>query len=132
MLRGERAGAVPLVVRVDVVDPVRPVVTVGGDLDFQTSGSLRAELARLLDGGAAARVTLDVAGLRFIDSTGLAVIVHAWRVGHESGTAFDLRGTPPFLATILEVTGVGELLARPSARPDTAWGAADATWETTG
>ncbi|MEV0728414.1 STAS domain-containing protein [Polymorphospora sp. NPDC050346] len=131
MLRGERAGATPLAVRVDVTDPTRPVVTVGGDLDFQTSGVLQDELARLV-ASEPTLVTVDMAGLRFIDSTGLAVIVHGWRVGHEAGTTLELRGTPPFLAAILEVTGVGDLLARPPARPGAAWGAADGAWETTG
>ena len=39
--------------------------------------------------------------------------MHAWRRGREAGVPVTLRGVPPFLASILDITGVGELLARP-------------------
>lgn len=111
MLRGDDAEAVALAIAVDAVDPDRPVVSVDGDLDFQTAAPLQTNLVRLLRDGAAL-VTLDVRGLRFIDSTGLSVIVHVWRAGHDTGTRFALRGVPPFLASILDITGVGNLIVR--------------------
>lgn len=112
MLRGESAGVAPLAIDVNVVDPLRPIVTVGGDLDFQTVDALRTEFARLL-ADRPTLITVDVAGLRFIDSAGLAVLVHCWRHGFESGTGLELRDPPSFLAGRLELTGVDELLARP-------------------
>lgn len=107
--------ATPLNISVDRSDPVAPVVKVGGDLAFTTAAPLRAEVDRLL----AERPTtlvLDFGDLLFIDSTGLSVIVHAWREGQQCGTAILLREPPRFLTTILDMTGVTGLLSRP--RPE--------------
>jgi anti-anti-sigma factor len=103
----------PLVV--DVRDGVDTVVTVRGDLDFPCADVLRMALTAALDRGPAT-LTVDVERLTFIDSTGLAVLVHAWRRGQEAGVPVALRSAPPFLTSILDITGVGELLARPAAR----------------
>jgi anti-sigma B factor antagonist len=112
MLRGDDSEAVALAITVDAVDPDGPVVSVEGDLDFETATLLQSNLVRLLR-DRPAQVTLDVRGLRFIDSTGLSVFVHVWRAGYETGTRFALRGVPPFLASILDITGVGNLIVRP-------------------
>ncbi|MEV6813850.1 STAS domain-containing protein [Micromonospora sp. NPDC051296] len=97
---------------VDRSDPDVPVILVGGDLAYTTAAPLRVEVDRLLGPGPAGLV-LDFADLQFIDSTGLSVIVHAWREGQQVGTALRLRAAPRFLATILDMTGVTGLLARP-------------------
>ncbi|MEV0325704.1 STAS domain-containing protein [Micromonospora echinospora] len=96
---------------IDDADSAAPLITVAGDLDFTTATPLRTALDHLL----AARppvIVLDFGGLLFIDSTGLAVIVHAWREGHQQGTVIRLHAVPRFLETILDITGVSGLLAR--------------------
>lgn len=103
----------PLAMSIDDSDATAPLVTVAGDLDFTTAAPLRAALDHLL----AARpstIVLDFDGLLFIDSTGLAVIVHTWQQGHQNGTVIRLRAVPRFLATILDLTGVSGLLSRPA------------------
>ncbi|WP_446220217.1 STAS domain-containing protein [Micromonospora sp. IBHARD004] len=102
----------------DRSDPGAPAIRVDGDLAFTTAAPLRAELDRLL-AEAPPTLVLDFGDLLFIDSTGLSLIVHAWREGQQNGTVIRLRETPRFLATILDMTGVTGLLARPplSVRP---------------
>jgi anti-sigma B factor antagonist len=97
---------------VDRSDPDAPVIRVGGDLAYPTAAPLRAEVDRMLAEAPPALV-LDFGDLLFIDSTGLGVIVHAWREGQQGGTVLQLRGVPRFLAAILDLTGVTGLLARP-------------------
>ncbi|MET8912368.1 STAS domain-containing protein [Micromonospora sp. NPDC004551] len=99
----------------DRSDPAAPAIRVGGDLAFATAAPLRREVDRLL-AEAPPTLVLDFRDLIFIDSTGLSVIVHAWRDGQRVGTAIQLRETPRFLATILDMTGVAGLLSRP--QPD--------------
>ncbi|MGN9806148.1 STAS domain-containing protein [Micromonospora sp. L32] len=112
MPHGRKPEATSLSLAVDHSDPAAPVISVGGDLAFTTSGPLRAEVDRALAERPPVLV-LDFADLLFIDSTGLSVIVHAWREGQQVGTAIRLRATPRFLDTILDMTGVTGLLARP-------------------
>ncbi|WP_176738417.1 STAS domain-containing protein [Micromonospora pallida] len=98
---------------IDDSDSTAPLVTVAGDLDFTTATPLRTALDHLLT-SQPSTIVLDFGGLLFIDSTGLAVIVHAWREGHQNSTVIRLRSTPRFLETILDITGVNGLLARAS------------------
>ncbi|MFJ6198897.1 STAS domain-containing protein [Micromonospora sp. NPDC092111] len=109
---GRNPEATPLSLSVDHSDPDAPVISIGGDLAFTTCGPVRKEVERAL-ADRPPTLVLDFAGLIFIDSTGLSVIVHAWREGHQAGTAIRLRSTPRFLDTILDMTGVTGLLARP-------------------
>jgi stage II sporulation protein AA (anti-sigma F factor antagonist) len=92
-------------------DSTAPLISVAGDLDFTTATPLRTALDHLLAGRPPA-IVLDFGGLLFIDSTGLSVIVHGWREGHQNGTVIRLRSTPRFLESILDITGVNGLLAR--------------------
>ncbi|WP_234588600.1 STAS domain-containing protein [Micromonospora sp. MH99] len=89
-----------------------PLIRVGGELAYLTVAPLRAEVDRVL-ADAPRAVVLDFADLHFMDSSGLGVIVHAWREGQEVGTTLRLRAVPRFLATILDITGVAALLDRP-------------------
>ncbi|WP_435208755.1 STAS domain-containing protein [Micromonospora sp. bgisy143] len=97
---------------VDRSDPDVPLIRVGGELAYATSAPLQAEVDRIL-ADAPRAIVLDFADLVFIDSTGLAVIVHAWREGQAIGAALRLRAVPRFLATILDITGVATLIGRP-------------------
>ncbi|AEB45786.1 sulfate transporter/antisigma-factor antagonist stas [Micromonospora maris AB-18-032] len=96
---------------VDRSDPDMPVIRVGGDLAYTTASPLRSEIDRELQAGPATLV-LDFANLQFIDSTGLSIIVHTWREGLRDGVTLRLRAVPRFLETILDMTGVTNLLAR--------------------
>ncbi|MEU5910242.1 STAS domain-containing protein [Micromonospora sp. NPDC047527] len=97
---------------VDQSDPDVSLIQVGGELAYATAAPLRVEVDRVL-ADAPHTVVLDFADLHFIDSTGLAVIVHAWRAGQQAGTTLRLRAVPRFLAVILDITGVAGLLGRP-------------------
>jgi anti-anti-sigma factor len=107
------SSASPLVVTVARGDDV--VIAVAGDVDYQGAGTLRDGIASAFD-PPPATVTLDMAGLTFIDSTGLSLLVQAWRRGQDSGVPVVVRDAPPFLTSILDITGVAELFARPVSR----------------
>ncbi|MCZ7422404.1 MULTISPECIES: STAS domain-containing protein [unclassified Micromonospora] len=87
------------------------MIRVVGDLAYTTAAPLRAEIDRLM-GTEPTTLVLDFGGLQFIDSTGLSVIVHAWREGQQRSVRLRLRAVPRFLETILDMTGVTGLLSR--------------------
>nr|WP_239095713.1 STAS domain-containing protein [Micromonospora lutea] len=87
------------------------MIQVVGDLAYTTAAPLRREIDQTLSTGPTLLV-LDFGGLRFIDSTGLSVIVHAWREGQQRGVRLRLQAVPGFLKAILDMTGVTGLLAR--------------------
>jgi anti-sigma B factor antagonist len=90
--------------------PEAPVVTVSGEIDVATSPRLRNELTALLDAGAT-RLTLEFAGVSFIDSSGLGVLVGLYKRLREdnSGTVRIVDAQPP-VRKVFEITGLGTAL----------------------
>ena len=68
------------------------VVTVAGELDLATAARLRARLRAVADQSPApSRVVVDLADLRFVDGTGMAVLVEAQRMLTAAGSRLVLR-----------------------------------------
>ncbi|WP_156756866.1 STAS domain-containing protein [Actinokineospora pegani] len=87
----------------------RVLVTAVGELDMHNSGEFRQDLLDLLADDT--ELVVDLAGLSFVDSSGLSVFiaVHKAALSH-SGACLVLRDVPPFLNRILAVTGLSAVL----------------------
>jgi len=85
------------------------VVRVGGELDYVTAGDLRAALLEALT-DASADVVLDLAELRFLDSSGMGAIVSGWQRARVTGARYVVRGTPDVIAEQFEMTGLSQVL----------------------
>jgi anti-sigma B factor antagonist len=79
---------------------VRPV----GELDLATVDVVEARLSDLRAAGFTA-MTLDLRGLRFIDSTGLRMILLWDARAREDGFAFRLIAGPPAVQRLFDLTG---------------------------
>jgi anti-sigma B factor antagonist len=86
-------------------EPGGAVLKIEGEVDVYTSPALRDELYRLIDGGAA-RVTVDLSGMDFIDSSGLGVFVGALKRVRERSGELELRGVQPSTRKVLDITGL--------------------------
>jgi anti-sigma B factor antagonist len=86
-----------------------PVVALSGDLDIATAPSLRAELSEVNARGG--DVVVDLRGLRFIDSTGLGVLVAARRDASDRGHKVTLRGPSSNVVHLLAISGLDGLFA---------------------
>jgi len=76
-----------------------------GELDLFTAPLLREGLLRLLDDGTG-DLTLDMSRLSFIDSTGLSVLVGAYKLAQQNGRGIVLRGPRPSARKVLEISGL--------------------------
>ena len=87
--------------------PVGVVVTPRGELDMATEGELRAALVEHARAGA---VTLDLSELRFLDTSGLRLILEVAEASRRDG--FDFRVVPggPGVQRLFEVAGVMDLV----------------------
>ena len=83
------------------------VVTVGGDIDLETSAELGAVLGSLDSPGV---VNVDLGAVTYIDSTGLRVLLTAREALSENGGHLRVSATSNIVARLLEITGVGDLL----------------------
>ncbi len=89
---------------------VGAIVTLRGELDLATAPRLREEFIALADRGVCA-VTVDMADLDFIDSTGLNVLVAAVKRLRELGGDMALRSPSPRTLKVFEITGLTQVFA---------------------
>jgi anti-sigma B factor antagonist len=83
-------------------------VTLGGELEFGTAASLRTTLSDLVQQGGGP-VVVDLAQLRFIDSSGLSLLVQAKQRFAAQGRTFELRAPNERVSRVIETSGLGEL-----------------------
>jgi anti-sigma B factor antagonist len=81
------------------------VVAVDGELDLATAPELRDSLVALSEEGPT-DIILDLTSLRFIDSTGLSVLVMAHNRARADRGSILLRNPSPSVLRILEITGL--------------------------
>lgn len=81
-----------------------------GEVDIGTVDQLRSALHLALDEPGVGRVLLDFEPLRFLDSSGIAALIGAYRAADERGIRLRIRGCSGTVRHILEVTGVYEVL----------------------
>jgi anti-sigma B factor antagonist len=81
------------------------VVTVAGELDIATAPELRAHVAEALSGDVD-RVVLEMAGVGFIDATGLGTLVALAAQAERLGAELLVGGVSPVMARILAITGL--------------------------
>jgi anti-sigma B factor antagonist len=86
------------------------VVRVAGDLDLASAPDLRAGLQQAVDDGGDT-IVLDLAGVPFIDSSGLGTIVLTYKDLQQRAGRLCLAAVQPFVLKVLELTSVDRLVS---------------------
>jgi anti-sigma B factor antagonist len=89
----------------------RTTVTVRGDVDLGTVDALGQALEQATREGG--QVVIDMTDVTFLDSTGVRVLVEAYRSAQRHGGVLYVHGARHWVARVLEVTGVARLLSVP-------------------
>jgi anti-anti-sigma factor len=90
--------------------PNTAVLTLRGSLDIDTAPALRANLRRLVE-RSSPRVVVDVAGVDFVDSMGIGVLITAHTRALENNGWVRLAGPSSFLRQLLDTLGLSGHLA---------------------
>jgi anti-anti-sigma factor len=85
------------------------LLIIEGELDIATA----PELATMLERMRTHRhpVVLDLAGVTFMDSTGLTTLMDAWLESEQNGCAFSVRAASPAVRRVVALAGVEQMLA---------------------
>ena len=84
-------------------------VAAGGEIDLSTVGELRDAVLRCAEG--AERLLLDLEGIEFIDTTGLAALLELRSTLQTRGVLFEIAAADGPVRQAVDVTGLGHLLA---------------------
>jgi anti-anti-sigma factor len=94
------------------LDGDQVIIALAGECDLTTRDPVASVLAEAVD--RCAVVIVDLAGLRFIDSTCINELITAHHAARRRDGHVYVRGASGMVATVLGVTGVDALLAIPS------------------
>ncbi|MEJ3747582.1 STAS domain-containing protein [Actinomycetes bacterium KLBMP 9797] len=93
-------------------DPGHAVVSLAGECDLSVRESLTSVL---LDAVHRAQVvTVDLAGVTFMDSSGLHALMTAHHAAQRTGRRLYVRGATGGVAALLDLTGLRTVLTRPA------------------
>nr|WP_301484362.1 STAS domain-containing protein [Intrasporangium sp.] len=86
----------------------RTVMTLGGEIDVYTAPFVRERLDEAVHAG---RVNLivDMTGVRFLDSTGLGVLVGRLKLTRSLGGSFRIVGTDTRVLKVFAITGLDKV-----------------------
>ena len=94
--------------RIELADgPEGPVVRPHGELDLATQQELRDALTAHAGRG---RLTLDLSELRFLDTSGLRLILETAEAARRDGFTFGVIPGPPAVQRLFEIAGVSEMV----------------------
>jgi anti-sigma B factor antagonist len=85
-----------------------PVLTVSGRIDATTSEEFKRALDGLIDGNYAT-ILIDLAGVEYISSIGLRILLAAQKKVRSKQGDLRLAALQPFVAEVFEIAGFAKL-----------------------
>ncbi len=92
------------------VDGETTTAVVAGDFDMQATFRVEPALERALDRPGLSALEVDLSRLRFVDSTGIGVLLRVEAEARERGVTLTIHPPPPEVHRIFELSGVAEAL----------------------
>jgi anti-sigma B factor antagonist len=89
------------------------LITADGEIDLHTEPLLREALFTALAHDSAHTVLVDMAGVTFLDSTGINALVHAHRAATGSNRTVRLCNPQPLVTRVLRITGLEQMFGLP-------------------
>jgi anti-sigma B factor antagonist len=94
----------------DRIERGTAVITVGGEVDVSTCGALRSHLLAVVTSGQSQGLVVNLAGVQFIDSTGIGVLVGIWRRIRADDGRLVLAAPSGQVRRILDTAGLTKIL----------------------
>ena len=88
----------------------RLTALVDGELDHHGAKAVMEELDRRIDQAQPRQLTLDLSGLSFTDSSGIAVLLRTLRQMQQIGGSLRVTNIPTQARRVLDAAGVGRLI----------------------
>jgi anti-sigma B factor antagonist len=85
------------------------VVALTGDVDLQSSPTVRQQLLASFDNHT--RVVVDLAGVTYIDSSGVASLVEAFQLARKKGGFFALVSVSPAVMRVLSLARLDRIFS---------------------
>ena len=84
---------------------------ISGEVDHHGAGEIMAALDREIDAVLPSRLELDLSGVTFMDSSGIAVLLRAHRRMGQLDGRLSVTGVPPQPRRVLDAAGIGRIIS---------------------
>jgi anti-anti-sigma factor len=91
------------------------IITLRGEIDYETAQELRTAISEALQREGISGITVSLANVTFLDSTGIGTLVVAVRICSELGVRLRVRDANPMIQRLFTVVGVAGALGVPEA-----------------
>jgi len=106
-----------LKVRTEAATGGGTLMIVTGVVDMASADALAGRLREAVARPGESALTVDLAGVSFLDSNGIRVLIEAYRMAEHRNVVLRIRDPRPVVDRVLRVTGVAGLLGLPAAPP---------------
>ena len=103
------------------------VITCAGEVDSYNELPLREAVHRLLDGGCT-RLILDLTDVRYMDSSGIKILIESFQRHHDKEGSVELVGCSPMVRRLLTVTCLERYFRYWEHLADARWDRKTAQW----
>ena len=86
-------------------------IALSGEIDHHGARSMMAQLDETIATHLPARLVLDMSGVTFMDSSGIAVLLKALRQMGHTGGSLRVTNIPAQARRVLDAAGVGRLIS---------------------
>jgi len=87
------------------------IVYVGGELDLESAAQMRAAMSPLVE-LSDRELILNLRELRYVDSTGIGILVSVLKARHASNAPFAVEAVPPNIRKLFDMTGITPFLLK--------------------
>lgn len=83
---------------------------ISGEVDHHHAGGIMADLDRHIDACLPRSLILDLGGVTFMDSSGIAVVLRTYKRVKELGGELTVKNVPPQAGKVLHAAGLSRLI----------------------
>ncbi|GAA4698586.1 STAS domain-containing protein [Phytohabitans rumicis] len=111
------ATLAPLYVETSIPSPATARVAVAGEVDLATAAALRERLLRVLHGHSLNLLDVNLAGVTFMDCTGIGALIGVRNAAARAGCQVRVTDPQPIVRRVLEATGLLGVFTAPIEQP---------------
>ena len=86
------------------------LLEISGELDHHGARNALREVEQAIDAALPKKLVMDLSGVTFMDSSGIAVLLRAYRQAGELGAALRVIHVPPQAGKVLRAAGLERLM----------------------
>ncbi len=85
-------------------------IRVAGEVDHHAARALMAQVVERVDAALPKELALDLSGVSFMDSSGIALTLRTWKQMRQLGGSMTIKSVPPQPAKVLRAAGVDKMI----------------------